>query len=49
VVAEGVETRDVLERLREYRCDYAQGYYISQPLEKTALQVWLRDTAAFGR
>ena len=49
VVAEGVETREVLERLREYRCDYAQGYYISQPLEKSALQVWLRDTAAFGR
>jgi len=49
VVAEGVETREVLERLREYRCDYAQGYYISQPLEKSALQVWLRDAAASAR
>ncbi len=45
VVAEGVETREVLERLRDYGCDFAQGYFISQPLEKTALQEWLREAA----
>ena len=41
IVAEGVETREVLERLREYRCDFAQGYYISPPLEKAALMEWM--------
>jgi len=45
VVAEGVETREVLDRLREYGCDFAQGYFISRPLEKAALQEWLRDAA----
>ena len=41
IVAEGVETREVLERLRLYHCDYAQGYFISPPLEKAALREWL--------
>lgn len=31
-VAEGVETAQVLERLREMGCDQAQGYLISRPL-----------------
>ncbi|HEX6930450.1 MAG TPA: EAL domain-containing protein, partial [Gammaproteobacteria bacterium] len=41
IVAEGVEDRGVLDRLREFRCDYAQGNYISPPLEKSALHEWL--------
>ncbi len=32
VVAEGVETREQLERLREYGCDYVQGYYFAKPM-----------------
>ena len=32
VVAEGVETREQLERLREVGCDYAQGYFFSKPM-----------------
>lgn len=31
-VAEGVETKAQLERLRDVGCDYAQGYYFSRPL-----------------
>ena len=47
IVAEGVESQDVLERLRRYGCDCAQGYYISRPLEKNALRAWLLDPPAF--
>lgn len=32
VVAEGVETREQLERLRETGCDYVQGYYFARPM-----------------
>ncbi len=32
VVAEGVETQDQLDRLRDLECDLAQGYHIARPL-----------------
>lgn len=32
VVAEGVETREQLERLQNDGCDYAQGYYFAKPM-----------------
>ncbi|MEX2495145.1 MAG: EAL domain-containing protein, partial [Woeseia sp.] len=32
VVAEGVETQEVLDVLRRHGCDRAQGYFISRPL-----------------
>ena len=32
VVAEGVESREQLERLREIGCDYAQGDFLSRPM-----------------
>lgn len=32
VVAEGVETKEQLERLREVDCDYVQGYYFARPM-----------------
>lgn len=34
VIAEGVEQQFHLDYLRKNNCDYAQGYYISKPLEK---------------
>ncbi|GBL04510.1 diguanylate cyclase [Glaciecola sp. KUL10] len=38
VVAEGVETKEQLECLREFGCSYAQGYYFSKPIEINALE-----------
>lgn len=34
VVAEGVETREQIEMLKKFGCDYFQGYYYSKPLKK---------------
>jgi EAL domain-containing protein (putative c-di-GMP-specific phosphodiesterase class I) len=34
VVAEGVETSEQLEFLKQHACNIAQGYYFSHPLEK---------------
>jgi len=32
VIAEGVETREQADLLRDLKCDYAQGYFIQKPL-----------------
>jgi EAL domain-containing protein (putative c-di-GMP-specific phosphodiesterase class I)/ActR/RegA family two-component response regulator len=41
VVAEGVETQDQLNLLREKGCDGAQGYLISRPLPPEKMVSWL--------
>ncbi len=41
VVAEGVETEDVLEVLREMGCDHAQGYLLARPMPRSGLGEWL--------
>jgi EAL domain-containing protein (putative c-di-GMP-specific phosphodiesterase class I) len=41
VVAEGVETLEVLEQLRRLGCDLAQGYYIGRPMEGVRLPAWV--------
>jgi diguanylate cyclase (GGDEF)-like protein/PAS domain S-box-containing protein len=38
VVAEGIETIDQKETLKEYQCDLAQGYYFSKPIPKQELE-----------
>jgi len=43
IVAEGVETEKQYKFLKEQRCDYAQGYYISKPLLFDELQQFLRE------
>ncbi|HET9699801.1 MAG TPA: GGDEF domain-containing phosphodiesterase [Burkholderiales bacterium] len=42
VVAEGVETREAAERLRELGCDVLQGYYLSKPLPHEQYHEFLR-------
>jgi diguanylate cyclase (GGDEF)-like protein len=41
VVAEGVETKEVLDALAALDCDEVQGYFISQPLAYEPLKNWL--------
>jgi len=41
VIAEGVETAQHYEFLRDQGCDFAQGYHISRPLEITQASQWL--------
>lgn len=42
VVAEGVETNDVWDRLAELGCDLAQGFLISRPIPGDEFLVWLK-------
>jgi len=44
VTAEGVESQEILDRLKEYGCDLAQGYYLSNPLSVADFDQWLRDS-----
>ncbi|SER79153.1 diguanylate cyclase (GGDEF) domain-containing protein [Pseudomonas sp. NFACC02] len=46
VVAEGVETAQQLEFLREHQCDEVQGYLISRPVEASAMGDILRKCEA---
>ncbi|MBF0264858.1 MAG: EAL domain-containing response regulator [Gammaproteobacteria bacterium] len=43
VVAEGVETEKIWNKLKELNCDIAQGYYIAKPMPAEALQTWLSE------
>jgi diguanylate cyclase (GGDEF)-like protein/PAS domain S-box-containing protein len=44
VVAEGVESKAVMEKLKIENCDIAQGYYLSWPLPRAELQQWLHTS-----
>jgi EAL domain-containing protein (putative c-di-GMP-specific phosphodiesterase class I) len=43
VVAEGIETEAVGQRLRAFGCDQAQGYLYSRPLPSGDFIDWLRQ------
>jgi diguanylate cyclase (GGDEF)-like protein len=45
VVAEGIETRAVMERLIALDCDVGQGYLISRPLAAAEATAWLASSA----
>ncbi|HAE02441.1 MAG TPA: diguanylate cyclase, partial [Rhodospirillaceae bacterium] len=41
IVAEGVETEPVLNKLRIAGCHYAQGYFIAKPMNGKDFRAWL--------
>lgn len=43
VVAEGIEDERALEHLKDYGCEWAQGYYICKPTDLNGIKAWLRD------
>ncbi|MEE8482644.1 MAG: EAL domain-containing protein [Acidiferrobacterales bacterium] len=44
VVAEGVESQDVMQLLVEQGCDSAQGYYISRPMSADDFLRWVKSS-----
>jgi len=44
VVAEGVETIQSLEKLKNQACDLAQGFYMAKPMNNQELMKWLRSS-----
>jgi diguanylate cyclase (GGDEF)-like protein len=49
VVAEGIETEQVMERLTELGCDVGQGYLIARPLSEQQLRRWLEPARSSGQ
>ncbi|MCZ8520754.1 MULTISPECIES: EAL domain-containing protein [Paenibacillus] len=48
VIAEGVETKEQLDFLREQNCDQVQGYYYSPPLRADAFSRFWEELVAVG-
>ena len=46
VVAEGVQDRETFDRLGDFGCDEAQGFYIARPLEPEEFWRWLSTREA---
>ncbi len=44
VVAEGVENQASLDFLMSHQCDFAQGFFISKPINSSALNEWFNET-----
>jgi EAL domain-containing protein (putative c-di-GMP-specific phosphodiesterase class I) len=44
VVAEGVETSEILEALEEMGCDLIQGYHVCRPVDSESYVAWYRET-----
>lgn len=44
VVAEGIETQEQLERIRDAGCDRGQGYYIARPCQPSVLADYLTSS-----
>jgi diguanylate cyclase (GGDEF)-like protein len=48
VIAEGVETREQLDFLRQRKCQQAQGYYFARPLDPRQFEAFLAQDAPVG-
>jgi EAL domain-containing protein (putative c-di-GMP-specific phosphodiesterase class I) len=48
VVAEGIETAEVWQRLNSLSCDEGQGYYLARPMPATNLLAWITARIAAG-
>ena len=44
VTAEGVESKEIMTKLKDYGCDVAQGYYLNQPLSVTDFNKWMNNS-----
>jgi len=42
-VAEGIETQEQIDFLRELGCDIVQGYYFSRPLPEQEFETWVEE------
>ena len=43
VTAEGVESKEVMDKLHSYGCDIIQGYYISKPISASDFTQWMKN------
>ena len=48
VIAEGVETMEQLTQLKSLECEYGQGYYFSNPLDRSAAEGLLMAEPSWG-
>jgi EAL domain-containing protein (putative c-di-GMP-specific phosphodiesterase class I) len=48
VIAEGIETREQLDELKDLECDLGQGNYFHQPLGSDAATAFLRSHPDFS-
>ncbi len=43
VTAEGVESKEIMAKLKGYGCDVVQGYYLNQPFSVTDFNKWMNN------
>jgi len=44
VTAEGVESEEIMDKLKGYGCDIAQGYYLSKPASVSNFNEWMKTS-----